>query len=59
MGVIEVLLISGGNWRNLQFQEGNCLFTLHVFNFTYYPWRNMDNLLKQPTRNSHITKFTN
>jgi len=26
-GVIEVLLISGGNWRNLQFQGGNCLFT--------------------------------
>jgi len=22
-GVIEVLLISEGNWRNLQFQEGN------------------------------------
>jgi len=27
-GVIEVLLISGGNWRNLQFHGGNCLFTL-------------------------------
>ena len=26
-GLIEVLLILGGNWRNLQFQGSNCLFT--------------------------------
>jgi len=26
-GVIEILLISRGNWRNLQFQRGNWLFT--------------------------------